>query len=151
MNLVDFFSFFFHTSLFILTWVIQLVIYPTFLDTEGDVHRSSHTRYIKRASVIALPLMFGQLVLSIFAWFQHSTVIDTLIVAFVAVIWVVTLFFALPAHQKVNDSRRETMEEDLKSLRRWHSIRSTSWTAIWLLDVAQYLRSHLQGTSVAVG
>lgn len=143
MNIVDFFSFFFHTSLFILTWVIQLVIYPSFMDTEGEMHRSSHTRYIKRSGSIAIPLMFGQLVLSIFAWFEHSTPIDTVIVVLVAVIWVVTLFFALPAHQKVNDSETETKAEDLRALYRWHSVRSTAWTAIWLLDVAQYLKNNV--------
>ena len=109
----------------VVLWLVQLVIYPSFLRFESSELIAWHKAYTFRVSFVILPLMFGQLALSILSVVGDPSILEWTAFAFVLVCWILTFFVSVPLHRKIeqNDTTRETRQKLI----------STNWprTILW--------------------
>ena len=105
-SLVDF-------GMCVVLWLVQLVIYPSFLRVEPSELIAWHKAYTFRVSFIILPLMFGQLVFTILSVLEGPSILEWVAFAFVLVCWSLTFFVSLPLHRKIeqNDTTKETRQK----------------------------------------
>ena len=105
-SLVDF-------GMFVVLWLVQLVIYPSFLRIESSDLLAWHKAYTLRVSFVILPLMFGQLALSILSVVGDASILEWTAFVFVLVCWILTFFVSVPLHRKIeqNDVTRETRQK----------------------------------------
>ena len=66
-SLVDF-------GMCVVLWLVQLVIYPSFLRVKTSELPTWHKAYTFRVSLVILPLMFGQLLLAIFSIMEDPSI-----------------------------------------------------------------------------
>ena len=94
----------------VVLWLVQLVIYPSFLRLESSEIVAWHKAYTFRVSFVILPLMFGQLALSILSVVEDPSILEWVAFVFVLVCWILTFFVSVPLHRKIeqNDITRET-------------------------------------------
>lgn len=108
-----------------LTWLVQILIYPNFLLLKEIHFKEYHTFHSLRITWIAAPIMLGELFVTSFVlWMQFDlgNLFDFLLVAFV---WIVTFFWAVPAHERLGSL---FTLETYRSLYKAHSIRTALWT-----------------------
>lgn len=105
-SLVDF-------GMCVVLWLVQLVIYPSFLRLKSNELVAWHKTYTFRVSFVILPLMFGQLALSILSVVGDASILEWTAFAFVLVCWILTFFVSVPLHRKIeqNDITRETRQK----------------------------------------
>ena len=77
-SLVDF-------GMCVVLWLVQLVIYPSFLRVKTSDLLAWHKAYTFRVSFVILPLMFGQLVLAILSVIEDPSILGWLAFAFILV------------------------------------------------------------------
>ena len=111
----------------VVLWLVQLVIYPSFLRVEPSKLIAWHKAYTFRVSFVIVPLMFGQLVLAILNLWEDPSMLDWIAFAFVLVCWILTFIVSVPLHRKIeqNDITKETRQKLL----------TTNWprTILWSL------------------
>ena len=97
----------------VVLWLVQLVIYPSFLRLKTSKLLAWHKAYTFRVSFVILPLMFGQLVLAILSVTEGPSILEWLAFVFVLVCWTLTFFVSVPLHRKIeqNDITRETRQK----------------------------------------
>ena len=125
-SLVDF-------GMCVVLWLVQLVIYPSFLRVNSSDLLAWHKAYTFRVSFVILPLMFGQLVLAILSVTEGPSILEWLAFVFVLVCWTLTFFVSVPLHRKIeqNDITRETRQKLI--ITNWP--RTILWSAIFGLGL----------------
>lgn len=123
----------FDVGLFTLIWIVQLVIYPSFLYYEKKNLVQWHTKYTTNFSYIVVPLMLGQLLLAIFQLFINSNLTNIAYFILVLSSWALTFILFVPIHSKI--SRGLSENEMLKKLVKDNWIRTAIWTLIFLLGL----------------
>jgi DMSO reductase anchor subunit len=105
-SLVDF-------GMCVVLWLVQLVIYPSFLRVEPSELVAWHKAYTFRVSFVILPLMLGQLALAILTVLDDASILEWTAFALVIVCWYLTFFVSVPLHRKIeqNDISRETRQK----------------------------------------
>ncbi len=71
------------TGLFVLIWMVQLIIYPSFIFYEPKDLYKWHSKYTKRIAFIVIPLMLGQLLtvfLQLYLQFNWYSMISVILV-----------------------------------------------------------------------
>jgi len=125
-------------GLLILIWIVQLIIYPSFNYYEKSNLIKWHRQYTVRIGVIVMPLMIGQIAISlirIFAIFTFHNFLDLILIIGV---WLSTFLQFVPMHKSIeNGIVCEKLKNNLISFN-W--IRVVLWTAIFLLNLYVYLR-----------
>ena len=124
-------------GLFILIWLVQTIIYPSFQYCEEQHRRTWHNTYTGLITVFVVPLMFGQV--GIVGWqilFDPSAahVIAGLLVF---ACWVVTFAWSVPQHSKI--AAATSLDSSNRAVRRliisnWP--RTLLWTAVLVLGIA---------------
>ena len=117
----------------VVLWLVQLVIYPSFLRVEPSELIARHKAYTFRVSFIILPLMFGQLALSILSVVGDATILEWTAFTFILVCWILTFFVSVPLHRKIerNDTTRETRQKLIAT--NWS--RTILWSVIFGLGL----------------
>ena len=97
----------------VVLWLVQLVIYPSFLRVEPSELIAWHKAYTFRVSFVILPLMLGQLVITILSVWEDPSILEWVAFTFVLVCWILTFFVSVPLHRKIeqNDITRETRQK----------------------------------------
>ena len=119
------------TGLFVLIWIVQLIIYPSFSYYKHDDLFKWHDIYTKRIAVIVIPLMVGQLITSsIQVYFNpyFYTITSSLLVIGV---WLSTFLVFVPLH--TNLSKREEVELSIKKLKLHNWLRTVLWSLIFIV------------------
>ncbi|SKB66671.1 hypothetical protein SAMN05660866_02703 [Maribacter arcticus] len=119
------------TGLFVLIWIVQLIIYPSFSYYKHDDLFKWHDIYTKRIAVIVIPLMVGQLITSsIQVYFNpyFYTITSSLLVIGV---WLSTFLVFVPLH--TNLSKREEVELSIKKLKLHNWLRTLLWSLIFIV------------------
>jgi|TARA_R110000737_G_scaffold344354_1_gene371401 hypothetical protein len=89
----------FDTGMLALIWLVQLIIYPG-LAMYNDVNlRIWHPIYTKRVTLVVLPLMFGQLILSAYKVLNVGVLTDDIHLVLVLSAWAITFLRAVPLHR----------------------------------------------------
>ena len=125
-SLVDF-------GMCVVLWLVQLVIYPSFLRIEPSELPAWHKAYTFRVSFVILPLMLGQLMLAILGLWGDPSILEWVAFAFVLACWILTFFVSVPLHRKIeqNDTTKETRQKLITT--NWP--RTILWSLIFGLGV----------------
>ena len=124
----------FDFGLVVLIWLVQLIIYPSFNYLERPKLLSWHGKYSMRISLVVIPLMLGQLFITIFQLMNGSLIIY-LIAILVLSVWLITFLYFVPAHGKI--SRNEIDDRILDRLVTVNWWRTVIWSAIFILALVE--------------
>ncbi|RRO17187.1 hypothetical protein [Flavobacteriaceae bacterium 14752] len=121
-------------GLLVLIWLVQLVIYPSFKYYKTIDLKVWHRFYTKRITIVVLPLMLSQLVLSITLLFiSNWSTYHILDICLVLLTWVLTFAIFVPLHQKIDKS--QNISESVYKLVKYNWIRTFLWSAIAIFSL----------------
>lgn len=124
------------TGLFILVWLVQVIIYPSFAQIAEEKLKSWHRLYTQKILYFVGPMMFLQT--GLIAWQilgdPLAYLTDGLLLAG---IWVNTFLIAIPIHEKID--RQESLTGHLPNLLRVNQWRSWMWTGLFLISVGRVI------------
>ena len=124
LSLIDF-------GLFILIWIVQLVIYPSFRYYEEVNLIRWHEKYTTSITIIVLPLMFSQLILNGLQLYNHVTFFNTFLFGLIVATWVITFLISVPLH--TNISNNVDVKKSVNSLVRTNWARTFLWSLIVII------------------
>ncbi len=110
-------------------WLVQLLVYPSFLRVPAESRTSYHQHHMERIPFVVIPLMLAELgsgvLLTIEVW-PALPVARAFAMACLAVIWISTFAIQVPLHQRIG---RDGDERATRRLIRTNWIRTLAWTA----------------------
>jgi len=121
----------FDTGVLTLIWLVQLVIYPSFLYYGKAELKRWHTVYTRRVSMVVLPLMIGQLGTAIYLVASSVDLISILHLLSILIAWIVTFLVAVPLHNAIDDD--ESLRKHVIRLIRANRYRTIAWTITWVM------------------
>jgi len=117
-------------GLLVLIWLVQTIIYPGFQRVPAEDFRKYHAWYVKRITVIVLPLMIGE-VAAVALWFATAASIAAVMAAvLVAVVWAATFLLQVPIHRRLSRGKQTKLINRLVATN-W--IRTIAWSLKALL------------------
>lgn len=127
----------FDAGLFVLIWLVQLVVYPSFIYYDKQKLVIWHKQYAFGLSVIVIPLMLGQLLVATSQLLKFPT--SETIIGFILVIlvWIATFALFVPIHNEI--SKHRATDGLLKKLVSRNWLRTFLWTFIFGLSILNYL------------
>mgnify|MGYP001220406353 CR=1 FL=1 len=133
--MLEYFRLLFDSGLLVLILMVQLIIYPSFLHYPLKSLITWHNIYTKKIAIVVIPLMLGQLIVSIFQVYEKQ-VFDTLSYAIIVLfLWGITLFKFAPMHNTI--SQGSVNDKFLTKLVRLNWIRTILWFLLFLLTVTK--------------
>ena len=124
-------------GLLIFIWLVQLIIYPSFLFLEDRKLKKWHSIYVRRLTYVAFPLMVGQLLIVLIQLANDSNIFRMASLVLILLVWVMTFGKAVPLHAKVNNV--SPVRVPLTSLVRLNGWRTLCWTLTVLLAVGDII------------
>jgi hypothetical protein len=118
-------------ALFILIWVVQRIIYPSFMYHSPVSLSQWHTVYSKRIALIVVPLMLGQLLSAVSALFLLADFWAGLRLSLILLIWGITFFVFVPLHSRLN--KEPQLAGELVRKNWW---RTLLWSVIVIGDLS---------------
>ena len=118
-------------SLFILIWIVQLTIYPSFQFMSAQQLIQWHAKYTVRMAWIAGPLiLFQTTIISIQIVIEIST-INILSGFIVGVTWILTYFVSIPLHRTISEDGGSAVELNKLVNTNWY--RTICWSALFAI------------------
>lgn len=110
-----------------LIWTIQSVHYPMFEDVGRQEFPACHQRHMARITWVVGPLMLAEAgSAGLLVWFGERSPFFLLSLAAMAVVWVSTIIFQIPLHEKLTEEPSSPMVRRLVRSNWW---RTVAWTA----------------------
>jgi DMSO reductase anchor subunit len=125
-------------GLLVLIWIVQRIIYPSFLHYKAADLINWHSVYTSRFTVIVMPLMLGQLALSIYQLILKIDLYTVLSLIIILLIWLSTFLQFVPVHAEI--SKGKVNQNMLNSLVKKNWIRTFLWTVLFLLSLMLTMR-----------
>ncbi|KPQ18035.1 MAG: hypothetical protein HLUCCX10_05880 [Algoriphagus marincola HL-49] len=124
------------SGLFVLIWLVQVIIYPSFLHVDREKLNYWHQVYTRKILYFVAPLMFIQtgVIALQFLFNPFIFLLDGLLLAMV---WINTFFIAIPIHNAID--REERIDANILKLLQVNRWRAWLWTALFLLTVGRLL------------
>lgn len=123
-------------GLFVLIWIVQLIIYPSFGKIDQSAFIEWHRSYTMNITLVVAPLMFAQLGLSIYELWVTPTAFSWIRILMIGAVWVLTFFLAVPVHNSLDiEGNTPTLVQDLV---RANWPRTAIWTLIFLLGLLRW-------------
>ena len=119
-------------GLVVLIWIIQRIIYPSFLHYKSQNLIVWHNIYTSRFSAIVIPLMLGQLAISVYQVFMLANVYTVISLLFIVAIWLSTFLQFVTIHAKI--SKGIIDEHLLVSLVKKNWTRTILWTLLFIFS-----------------
>ncbi|AGI26984.1 putative membrane protein [Polaribacter sp. MED152] len=120
-------------GLVVLIWIVQLIVYPSFLFYKRENLMLWHNTYTRRIAIVVVPLMLLQLIISITNCLFGFNMINLLILLIAAFLWVFTFTSFAPIHFKISENNFETEQLNQLVTRNW--IRTILWTILFILGI----------------
>lgn len=121
------------SGLCVLIWMVQLLIYPSFIYFPNQNLRQWHTAYTPRVTLIVAPLMLSQLAIGIYRIYTNAAWFSIAYAILVAAVWLTTFYIFIPIHDKIHKGTFENhLLHKLVSLN-W--MRTILWSAILALEI----------------
>jgi len=136
-------SFFFDTATLVLIWMVQLVVYPSFKQYNFKDLKHWHRDYTKKISKIVIPIMFGQLLVTIYSVIQNGSVIFLLKLIAIIGIWILTFAVFVPLHKAVESASEEKTQSLCLKLVKKNWSRTIVWTLVFFIGIYQIATSGL--------
>ncbi len=121
----------------VLIWAVQLVIYPSFVYYPKMELIRWHRKYTIRVTYIVLPLMFTQLILSVWQFLILRNFYTILSVILIGILWALTFAVFVPLHRKIDRGQPEV--NTCSSLVRYNWVRTLLWSSIFLISLVHSL------------
>ena len=121
-------------GLLVLTWMIQLIVYPSFLFYKAKELVTWHKIYTKTIALIVIPLMLGQLGITIYQVFLVQNIFTFTSIVLVVFLWGITLLKFAPMHQQISEGN--TQIQLLKKLVQNNWIRTIIWNILCAMSAA---------------
>lgn len=118
-------------GLVVLIWLVQLIIYPSFLHSQPSTFQDWHQAYSLRISLFVIPLMFAQVGLIGFQLYTAPGWPIYIAAGLVALIWLSTFTQAVPLHNLISAGQIQSDTLPLLVSRNW--IRTILWTIVFFL------------------
>ncbi len=117
----------------VILWLVQLVIYPSFLSCDEKRLVAWHRRYTSRVAWVIIPVMFSQLL--VVAWLSWQYPHPANLYALLALLacWTLTFAVSVPLHRKIDAG--DTTVLTLERLIRTNWPRTILWTAAFLIGL----------------
>ena len=123
----------FDFGLVVLIWLVQLIIYPTFSQIASTNLVRWHKRYTTNLGFVVIPLMFGQLGVSIWQVFLDANLFTITSLFMVVSLWAITFVWFVPLHNAVASSAFSERLAEKLVMRNW--LRTFLWTLLFVLDI----------------
>ena len=123
----------FDFGLLVLIWIVQRIIYPGFLHYNSKNLINWHKVYTSRLTFIVMPLMLGQLGVSIYQLIVEINLYTVLSIIIIIGIWVSTFTQFVPIHAQI--SKGKASQKMLDSLVKKNWIRTFLWTILFLYSM----------------
>ncbi len=117
-------------GLVVLIWMVQLIVYPSFLHYTPTNLVRWHRKYTPLIGFIVGPLMLAQLGIAIYQISSEVTLYHSLSVFIIAAIWILTFMQFVPIHNAISKGR--ISEKMLLSLVKKNYVRTTLWTLLFI-------------------
>lgn len=92
----------FDFGMVVLIWLVQLVIYPGLCYYNGNDVAIWHKKYTPRVSYVVIPLMTGQLIISILQTITSASIYSIFSLCAVLILWLSTFIQFVPLHSKIS-------------------------------------------------
>ncbi|MFD0861617.1 hypothetical protein ACFQ1M_05325 [Sungkyunkwania multivorans] len=120
----------------VLIWIVQRIIYPSFLYYSKENLIIWHRQYTKRFAFIVAPLMLVQLAVAVFDILSPD-IYATLSITMITALWLSTFLMFVPVHNAISKGRTNT--EMLLQLVRKNWLRTILWTLLFALSLLHFL------------
>ena len=124
-------------GLVVLIWLVQWIIYPSFLEIETKRFALWHRSYVVRISIVVFPLMTAQLVLALYRVYASFHSIWLMYLILVLVIWVLTFGRADALHNRLE--RMPGDDQSKRALIRLNLPRAILWTVCFFLNMTLFV------------
>ena len=128
-------------GLLVLTWTIQLIVYPSFLFYTAKELVTWHKIYTKTIALIVIPLMLGQLGITIYQVFLVQNIFTFTSIVLVVFLWGITLLKFAPMHQQISEGKTHLQLQ--KKLVQMNWIRTIIWTILFVMSSASFILKSL--------
>ena len=120
-------------GLLVLIWIVQRIVYPGFLYYNTKDLINWHRTYTSRFTFIVMPLMLGQLGISIYQLITEIDLYTVMSLIIIILIWLSTFLQFVPIHNEI--SKGKVSQNMLNSLVKKNWIRTFLWTALFLYSM----------------
>lgn len=120
-------------GLVVLIWIVQRIVYPSFLHYNHKDLVSWQNTYTSRFTFIVFPLMVGQLGIAIYQLILETNLYTVLSLIIILLIWLSTFLQFIPIHAKI--SKGKVSDKLLISLVKKNWIRTFLWTGLFLYSL----------------
>ena len=120
-------------GLFVLVWIVQLVIYPSFTYYAKENLYKWHRNYTKRFSIVVMPLMCSQIIIAIIQLFQVQNWYTILSTVIIASLWLTTFKIFVPIHFSIDNN--EPIENACSKLVAKNWMRTVLWSLLLIISV----------------
>ena len=127
----------FDIGLVVLIWLVQLIIYPSFLFYERNNLKRWHYNYTKKITYIVLPLMMGQFIIAVIHLFNDFSIFSLGSFSIIVSLWIITILIFIPLHNKV--STDYVNQSIINKLIRLNWIRTLLWSGLFVLNLLHYI------------
>ena len=92
-------------GLLILIWMVQVVIYPGFHRIPSTEFSNFHRWYVTRISVIVLPLMTAEMVMTVIWLLGTKGTVPIIAFLLVTSVWLSTFLLQVPIHNRLKSGK----------------------------------------------
>jgi len=117
----------------VVLWLVQLVIYPSFLRIEASQLLAWHKSYSFRVSFVIMPLILTQLALAMWAVTTGASIYEWIAFVLVIICWALTFLVSVPLHRKIDQG--DLSMETRRKLIQTNWPRTILWTAIFVIGL----------------
>ncbi len=129
-SMIDILKFLLDFGIFVLIWIVQLVIYPSFKFYALEDLREWHPIYTRRITIVVMPLMLGQLALSIYILTLDINLYTVGSLLLIVLAWLITFLKAVPLHNALGTA--ENWKAYLQQLLFWNRWRTIIWSVVFI-------------------
>ena len=130
-------SFLVDAGLIVLIWMVQLIVYPSFLYYQPKDLVSWHQKYTNRIAIIVVPLMLLQLAIAFYGIFYQFDALHTIRFLIVTFLWIFTFTSFAPLHFKITEDNFDERLLKLLIQRNW--MRTFLWTFVFTVNFCSFL------------
>ena len=112
-------------TMFGIIMVTQVVSYPLFLNLDEKIFTSYHSEYVKRITIIVMPVMIIELALTIMLFYMLDGFLSQIFFISLILIFISTVIIQVPIHNKLKFSYDEYLA---KKLIKTNWIRTFLWS-----------------------
>lgn len=128
------------SGLLVLIWLVQLVIYPSFIMFQSNKLKQWHSIYTRRVTLVVLPLMTVQLGTAIAQVWEVANWYTLLSMIGVISIWVLTFLVFVPLHRKIDVCDTNKLKNVCFKLVYYNWTRTLLWSLLFIMTVYQWFK-----------